>query len=79
MIKFPSLPETFLSIVRRFNSEEPYKRYQLDYNGVIQKEFDARTPDTSSRDSVYISSPDGSIWQVTVDDAGAVSAAKVLG
>lgn len=42
-------------------------------------EFQKRTPDGNSRQDLLLTSPDGSIWSVTVSDAGALSATKVHG
>lgn len=45
----------------------------------LNEELKKRTPDQNGRNNLLLTSPDGSIWAVTVDDAGALSAAKVYG
>ena len=41
------------------------------------KELGDRTPDTEVRRELYMRSPDGGIWQVTVDDVVALATVKV--
>lgn len=41
------------------------------------KELGDRTPDAETRRELYMRSPDGGIWQILVDDLGALSTVKV--
>ena len=50
-----------------------------DDDDELDIEFQKRTPDGNSRQDLLLTSPDGSIWSVTVSDAGALSATKVHG
>lgn len=43
----------------------------------ITQELEARVPDTTPKASVLLASPNGSVYSVTVTDAGVVTATKV--
>lgn len=45
----------------------------------VQMALQRRSEDTSSRDSLLLSSPDGSVWEIRVDDTGDITATKVAG
>jgi len=45
----------------------------------LSTELSARTRDDVVRPSLLLQSPNGSVYQLYVDDAGAVTAAKVTG
>ena len=45
----------------------------------LSTELSARTRDDVVRPSLLLQSPDGSVYQLYVDDAGVVKAAKVTG
>ena len=56
-----------------------WTKWATDLTKVLTAEFLKRTPDDTSRKSVYLNSPDGSIWEITVDDTGTLTTTKVLG
>lgn len=68
-IKFPRIPPSLPAT----------ERYFRDHDTVVDRELQARTPDLEGRNSLLLVSPDRSVWEITVDDAGAISAAKVQG
>lgn len=43
----------------------------------LDAEFRKRTPDLNARSNLLLAAPDGSIWAVTVDNAGALATSKV--
>jgi hypothetical protein len=46
---------------------------------VLLRELAKRTPDDTVRNSVFLRSPDGSTWEITVDNAGLIVTTKVSG
>lgn len=52
-------------------------RYLTDLTKAVRAELEARTVDASSRGYVRLISPDGSVWELSVDDAGLVVTTKV--
>jgi hypothetical protein len=46
---------------------------------VLTSELAKRTPDDTSRRSVYLTSPDGSVWEVTINNTGVLETTKVSG
>jgi hypothetical protein len=79
-IKFPRISDSFNKLAIRFGVHDDFERYVRDYNGVVQREFDKRTPDNISRKSVILTATDdGSVWEVTIDGTGALTTTKVLG
>ena len=55
-------------------TNDVFLRYFVEW---ASKELEERTPDNQVRRELYLRSPDGGIWQVTVDDAGALATVKV--
>jgi len=55
------------------------KRFLEQQSTFIAKELDKRTPDVTVRQSVFLQSPDKSVWEVAVDDTGTLTTTKVLG
>lgn len=45
----------------------------------VERELDKRTRDDTTRGGIFLSSPDGSVWELKVDDAGALNTTKVFG
>ena len=43
----------------------------------LDEMFLARSPDRLTRHSVFLSAPDKSVWEVTVDNSGTITATKV--
>lgn len=46
---------------------------------VLSREFSDRTPDLQARDSVLLTAPNGSVWEIKVDNTGTLSSTKVYG
>ncbi len=59
--------------------EPDVNRYFDDMTRALGQEFDKRTPDDTVRRSLFLKSPDDSIWEITVSNAGAFVATKVFG
>lgn len=69
-VRPPRLPETGnVAITRVF---ETVLRW-------LVTELGKRTPDDTVRGSLLLRSSDGSVWEVTVDDLGALGIVKVNG
>lgn len=60
-------------------SDPNMQKYLRDLSTHVQMEFNKRTPDITARNSITLLSPDGSAWEVTVDDLGALITTKVQG
>ena len=54
-------------------------KWAQDIYSVLSREFEARTPDTQTRNSLLLTSPSGYVWEITVSDVGAITATKVYG
>lgn len=54
-------------------------QYFKDHDTQMKAELGDRTPDNRGRSALLLISPDGSIWSVAVDNAGALAATKVHG
>lgn len=52
--------------------------YLVRLNRSLEIELSKRTPDDQVQTSLYLSSPNGSIYQIKVSDAGVISATLVL-
>ena len=53
--------------------------YMATLTARLSQEINARAPDDSARASLLLQSPGGSVYAIFVDDAGAVTTAKVSG
>lgn len=71
MRTFPRVPQQGL--------DPALERYLRDLSVITQSEFKDRTPDREGGRSIHLVSPDGSVFEVTVNNAGALAATKVLG
>lgn len=70
-MKFPRIPPL------------PFKaleKYLEDFSAVVSSELTKRTPDATVRQSVLLHSTDGNtVWEITVNDLGTITATKVFG
>ncbi len=59
------------------NADAPLQEYGKRLSDELDSELRKRTPDLNGRDNLLLVAPDGSIWAVVVDNAGALATSKV--
>lgn len=59
--------------------QDHLNRYFDDITRTVASEFEKRTPDDTVRKSLFLKSPDDSVWEIAVSNAGVISATKVFG
>jgi hypothetical protein len=68
MVRWPDPPTSIPSNIAT---------YLRDVGKYVQMALRARTPDSEAHHSVILLSPNGSAWEITVDDAGVLTTTKV--
>lgn len=53
-------------------------QYLMRLNRALEIELTKRAPDAQTKPLLYLASPNGSIYQIKVDDAGALSTTLIL-
>ena len=62
-----------------FDDRPREKEYFDAFARSVQQHLEARTPDDTVTPQVFMQSPNGKVWSLQVDDAGAVTAVYVRG
>jgi hypothetical protein len=75
----PPVQPTFPIMTGVFKDQPVEREYFQSVLRIIEQGFSARTRDETARPYMFLQSPNGAVWQVTVSDVGALTAVKVLG
>ena len=62
-----------------FDDRPREKEYFDTFSRAVQQHLEARAPDDTSIPQVFMQSPNGKVWSLQVNDAGAVVAVYVRG
>ncbi len=69
----PPVQPTFPIMVGVFKDQPIEREYFQAVLRIIEQGFNARTRDVTARPFVFLQSPNGAVWKVTVSDAGALT------
>ena len=61
------------------DATKPLWQFAKQLSDELDNELNKRTPDLNGRSNLLLTAPDGSIWAVTVDNAGTLATTKVYG
>ena len=75
----PPIQTTFPIMTGIFKDQPIEREYFQTVLRMIEQGLSARTRDETARPYIFMQSPNGSVWRVTVSDVGAVTTVKVLG
>jgi len=75
----PPIQTTFPIMTGVFKDQPVEREYFQTVLRMIENGLSARTPDITARPFLFLQSPNGAVWQITVSDAGALTPVKVLG
>ena len=75
----PPIQTTFPIMTGVFKDQPIEREYFQTVLRMIEQGLSARTRDETARPYLFLQSPNGSVWRVTVSDVGAVTTLKVLG
>jgi hypothetical protein len=75
----PPVQPTFPIMTGVFKDQPVERVYFQNVLRIIEQGLNARTRDETARPYLFLQSPNGSVWRVTVSDAGALTTVKVLG
>ena len=57
--------------------DQGYRKYSADFSNWVTDEFNRRMPDEETKHEVLLTNPDGKVYSIQVDAAGAIVATLV--
>jgi len=75
----PPIQPTFPIMTGVFKDQPVEREYFQSVLRIIEQGFSARTRDETARPYLFLQSPDGAVWRLTISNAGALTPVKVLG
>ena len=75
----PPIQPTFPIMTGVFKDQPVEREYFQAVLRIIEQGLNARTRDEIARPYIFMHSPNGSVWRVTISDAGVLTPTKILG